>query len=102
LKQKELCEMMLVNKSNITGLIDRLSQHALVERTSIEGDRRSNVIKLTEKGSKLFEEVNETYMKMVKKVMAQFNAKEMEQIIKSHKKLRKGMKDVFENLHINV
>ena len=102
LKQKELCEMMLVNKSNITGLIDRLSQHSLVERKMIEGDRRSNAIILTEKGKVLLEEVNETYLKMVKKVMSKFNVKEMELMIKNHKKLRLGMKEVFENISLNI
>ena len=39
LSQARLSEMMLVNRANITGLIDRLEKAGMVQRTAVE-DRR--------------------------------------------------------------
>jgi DNA-binding MarR family transcriptional regulator len=41
--------MMMVNRANVTGLVDRLEKAGLVRRTAT-GDRRYNMIKLTDRG----------------------------------------------------
>lgn len=46
----ELSEAMGCDASNITGLVDRLEVHKLIERTACETDRRIKRIKLTKKG----------------------------------------------------
>src|SRR4030043_335836 len=48
LSQAQLSDMMLVNRANITTLIDRMEKAGLVIRTSAS-DRRTNIIKLTAK-----------------------------------------------------
>lgn len=55
LSQQELAERLYVTKGNISGLIDRLAAGGLVERRSIEGDRRSRAIFLTADGRRLAE-----------------------------------------------
>ena len=47
--------MMLVNRANITSLIDRMEKAGLVARTSTPSDRRYNIIKLTGRGKKLLQ-----------------------------------------------
>ena len=54
LSQAQLSDMMLVNRANITTLIDRMEKAGLVIRTSVSNDRRTNIIKLTANGKKLF------------------------------------------------
>ena len=53
LSQQELAERLYVTKGNISGLVDRLVTAGLVERRSIEGDRRSHAIYLTAHGRRL-------------------------------------------------
>jgi len=43
--------------SNITGIIDRLEKHGLVERAARPGDRRVKIVKITRKGSDALSEI---------------------------------------------
>jgi DNA-binding MarR family transcriptional regulator len=53
LSQQELAARLYVTKGNISGLIDRLVQHGLVERRALAGDRRSHAIYLTPRGRQM-------------------------------------------------
>ena len=55
--QATISKMMLVNRANITMLVDRMEKGDLVTRTAAPGDRRSNIVIMTEKGKKLLDEV---------------------------------------------
>lgn len=52
-----LSETMGCDASNITGLVDRLENHGLIERTVDPQDRRVKLIKLSQKGLKCREQV---------------------------------------------
>jgi len=69
LSQAEISDMMLVNRANITSLIDRMEKAKLVVRTSAANDRRFNIVKLTDKAKKLFAKVDPLYAKEVTKTM---------------------------------
>ena len=69
LSQARLSDMMLVNRANITTLIDRMEKANLVVRTAAAKDRRYNIVKMTAKGKKLFAKVEPLYEKQVKKIM---------------------------------
>ena len=56
LKMNEISGVLKVSNGNITGIIDRLVKEGHVIRVAIEGDRRSNLVKLTNKGIRQFEE----------------------------------------------
>jgi DNA-binding MarR family transcriptional regulator len=49
LSQQELSEQLIVTKSNVVGLIDRLESSGYVKRMSHPSDRRFNQIVLTQK-----------------------------------------------------
>ena len=49
----ELAQQMHCDNSNITGIVDRLSERGLVERRAAEGDRRVKLIALTDEGREL-------------------------------------------------
>ncbi len=70
LSQAQLSSMMLVNRANITSLVDRMEKAGMVERTDSPTDRRYNIVRLTAKGRKLLDEVEPLYAKEVRKVMA--------------------------------
>lgn len=49
----ELATMMRCDNSNMTGIVDRLEERGLVERTAAERDRRVKLIALTDRGHEL-------------------------------------------------
>ena len=53
ISQQELSQRLYVTKGNISGLVDRLADAGLVERRSLNGDRRSHSIFLTLDGTKM-------------------------------------------------
>lgn len=91
LSQVQLSDMMLVNRANVTTLIDRMEKSALVARTSLSGDRRTNIIKMTAKGKKIFEKAEPMYDKMIRQTMAGFSQNELGKLIAVLEKVRNNI-----------
>ncbi len=91
LSQAQISDMMLVNRANITSLIDRMEKVNLVRRTTSPDDRRSKVIKLTARGKKLFAQLDPLYIKEAKKVMAPLRESEQENLVEMLGKIRKKL-----------
>jgi DNA-binding MarR family transcriptional regulator len=91
LTQAQLSDMMLVNRADITSLIDRMERDGLVVRTATTGDRRSNLIKMTSKGKKLFRTVEPFYAQQVRQVISVVSAAEQKQLIESLETIRAGL-----------
>lgn len=53
----ELAQEMHCDNSNITGIVDRLTERGLVERRAAEGDRRIKLVALTEAGVQIRDEL---------------------------------------------
>ena len=88
LSQAQLSNMMLVNRANITSLIDRMERAKLVVRTSAPDDRRFNIVKLTANGKKLLAEVEPLYAKLVRKIMTALKEAEQKRMIGTLEKIR--------------
>jgi DNA-binding MarR family transcriptional regulator len=56
--QQDIAEIMKKDKSVVLRQIDNLEKKNLVQRIVDPGDRRRNIIKTTDKGMKLIDEVN--------------------------------------------
>lgn len=82
LSQAELSDMMLVNRANITSLVDRMEKAGLVSRTTAPSDRRSNIVKLTGKGKKLLSKVEPLYTREVKKIMSAVPDSQQKKLVK--------------------
>ena len=61
LRQYEIGEKILLNKHNLSRLIDRLEKNQLVGRHVCAEDGRGNRIKITEKGEKILKQVWPVY-----------------------------------------
>ena len=57
LKMNELSRRMMVTSGNITGITDQLVTEGLVERITVDGDRRAYRVRLTTQGRALFAEM---------------------------------------------
>ncbi len=88
LSQARLSDMMLVNRANITSLIDRMEKAGLVERTSAPKDRRFNIVKITSQGQKLLAKVEPLYAQEIKKIMASLTSSEQTKLIGALEKIR--------------
>jgi DNA-binding MarR family transcriptional regulator len=91
LSQNDLSRLLLVDKSNITGLIDRLEKMKLIERMKVDGDRRKYHIALTPKGKSVVDELDEMYMEKIHTVTKDFEDGEFEKLIDLTRKLRVGL-----------
>ena len=75
--QVEISEIFLVNRSNITGLVDRLEKAGFVNRSSDPKDRRINRIKLKEKAKKVLRDLQQPYIKLMTDICKPLNKDEM-------------------------
>lgn len=88
LSQAKLSSMMLVNRANITSLIDRMEKSSLVVRTSAPSDRRANIVKLTARGIGLLDKIEPLYTEEVKSIMAVLTQDDQRAVIKMLEKIR--------------
>ena len=88
LSQAKISDMMLVNRANITTLIDRMEKADFVERAASEKDRRFNIVKLTDKGKNLLTKVEPLYIYKIRQIMSDFSGIEQKNLIKILEKLR--------------
>jgi MarR family 2-MHQ and catechol resistance regulon transcriptional repressor len=65
LSQRELSDILVVDRSNVTGLLDRMEKSGWVRRHDVPNDRRSYRIRLTAPGRKLWASIYPTYEKAV-------------------------------------
>jgi DNA-binding MarR family transcriptional regulator len=61
LSQRELSDILIVDRSNVTGLIDRMESAGWVKRLPVAGDRRAYQVSLTPPGRKLWQKVYPRY-----------------------------------------
>jgi DNA-binding MarR family transcriptional regulator len=91
LSQAQISDMMLVNRANITALVDRMEKAGLVARTAHSNDRRFNIIKLTTKGKNLFEKVEPLYIEQVRQAMSPISQAQMKTLMGILEKVREKL-----------
>ena len=89
LSQAEIGKKLLVTAANITKIIDKLEEKQLL--TKEPKDRRTNIIKITKKGSILLDEVGLEYQKTIDKIIKKISQNELTQINIILGKLCKGV-----------
>jgi DNA-binding MarR family transcriptional regulator len=70
IRQVEISRHLIVTPSNMTKLVDKLEKEGLVTRSSLEGDRRVNIVQITDKGKALLEQIWEGYNNRLKALFA--------------------------------
>ncbi|MCA9755316.1 MAG: MarR family transcriptional regulator [Candidatus Eisenbacteria bacterium] len=95
LSQVDVSERMLVDKSNVTSLIDRLETAGLIERKPVPEDRRRYHIHLTREGKRRIDAVDPVYHGLVREVMSGLTEREHQTIIRLTRKVREGLAKHF-------
>jgi DNA-binding MarR family transcriptional regulator len=93
---KELGERTLITKGTLTGVIERLEQKGLVERSRNSDDKRSFFVRLTAAGNGLFREVFPEVVEHGKKLFASYGAADFDKLDEALGMLRQRMQDASE------
>ena len=88
INQTSLGNMMLVNRSNVTGLVDRMEKAGLVRRVDDPQDRRVNLVEMTAQGAKVLETAGKAYYARIEQLMEGMSSQEYALLSKTLEKIR--------------
>lgn len=83
ISQRELSDQLVVDRSNVTGLVDRMEAAGWVRRTDHPEDRRVYRVMLTPAGRKLWETVTPIYIAAVAEVTRGITEKRMRECLET-------------------
>lgn len=92
INQTQLGQMLLVNRSNVTGLVDRMEQAGWVERNAHGVDRRVKLVRLTATGRKLLDKAEKVYFTRIEEVIGALAPNEYKQLCTLLERLRERMR----------
>ena len=88
LNQTELGHMLLVNRSNVTGLVDRMEQAGWVRRMPDGEDRRINLVVMTEAGREILDSTKNVYIKRIEEITSVLSDNKKNLLIEMLEKIR--------------
>ncbi len=88
---RELSDLLLVTRANVTGLVDCLVERKLVERFEDKRDRRIRIARITDRGEKLLETILPDYYSMVRELARGLNKDEKAALSKLLTKMRESV-----------
>jgi MarR family 2-MHQ and catechol resistance regulon transcriptional repressor len=92
LSQRELSDRLVVDRSNVTGLLDRLERAGWVKRSDDPKDRRIYRITLTPAGRRLWKQVSPRYDAVVAQVAAGVSDAKAGEALETLRSLQEGAK----------
>lgn len=81
LRMSDLSVKLMVSNGNVTGIVDRLETEGLVERISVDGDRRAMRVRLTPDGVARFADMAAEHETWVDDLLATYDAAELDTLI---------------------
>jgi DNA-binding MarR family transcriptional regulator len=100
LKMRDLSRYLMVTGGNVTSLTDELEREGLVQRESIETDRRAWIVRLTPQGRRTFETMAKQHEEWILELFEGFEPSALQQLYTHLGELRVRLvhnKDVAEN-----
>jgi DNA-binding MarR family transcriptional regulator len=77
----QLSSHLMVSNGNVTGLIDRLAQEDLVIRATAPGDRRTQMVRLTERGQEALKDMLPVHEAWIVDLMAGLDRQDMANLL---------------------
>jgi DNA-binding MarR family transcriptional regulator len=81
LSQTDLSRQLIMHRSNVTGLVDRLEERGLVARREVAADRRAYNVVLTAAGSRLLRDILPRYYEEAARVWDRLPARRAAELI---------------------
>jgi len=94
---KDLSDLLLVSRANVTGLIDNLVRRNLVRREYSKKDRRLSIVVLTSEGEKLIKSVLPLYYKEIRTLVSVLTPGEMTELDRLLNKIRSNVFNLQKN-----
>jgi len=88
LPMSRLAELMDVSLPNATGIVDRMVEHGLAERTRDDQDRRLVLVSATDNGRATVEEIDLVRRKRLAEVLGQMRRDQLERALHTFRDLR--------------
>ena len=81
MRMSELADGVLLSRSGLTRLVDRLGRNGLVRRRACPGDARGQLAELTPEGRRIFEHARATHLDGVRRrFLSRLSPEELEQL----------------------
>lgn len=94
LTQRELGDILVVDRSNVTGLLDRMAAAGWVRRVAVPGDRRAWRVQLTAAGTRLWRTVSPLYERAVAEAVRPIGAANIRAAIRALAQLEDRAKQI--------
>lgn len=88
-----LADVLHVSLSNATGLIDRIEERGFVERTRVPEDRRVVMIRVTDAGRRMLEEVDAISSELLRSVFGRIGRSQLAAVGRAIAELRRGLEE---------
>ena len=86
----QIAEYLMISKTNLTAVVDKLVRKKLVRRHRSEEDRRLVLVSLTEKGEELHQQENESHLSLSRGMLKSLDSKEQDELLRLLKKITEG------------
>jgi len=93
INQKELCEMLLFEKSNVSKIVSILLEKSLINSTVAPGDRRMTLLFETPEGLAVWKDCMQAFHASSAEIMSLLSQDEATKAIRFLKKLQKALKN---------
>ncbi|MBA4146827.1 MAG: MarR family transcriptional regulator [Verrucomicrobia bacterium] len=91
LTQIELSRLLIMHRSNVTGLVDRLEDRKLIQRKDNPNDRRAYRVVLTPTGRKLVEKILPAYYEAAEQIWGDFPVKKTKELVEGLERLSENV-----------
>ncbi len=91
--QTTLGRMLVVNRSNVTGLVDRMERDGLVTRAGDRKDRRVNRVRTTPAGARLLVKAEQAYAARTREIVAGLAPAELAALRRSLEAVRAALRE---------
>ena len=90
ISQRELGDVLVVDRSNVTGLLDRMGQAGWIQRSDDPTDRRAYRVVLTPAGRRLWAKVRPLYLEVVAQITRGLSAAQIQASLETLRHLQAG------------
>lgn len=97
-KMSDLADATHQSAASLTGVVDRLLEKSLVERTRHERDRRQVMVQVTQRGRELIVEIKQARREQMQSALAHLGETEVDQLIRMLERMQVGMLRALERM----
>jgi len=98
LSQTDLSRQLIMHRSNLTGLVDRLEKRGLVARREVAADRRAYSVVLTPAGTRLLRDILPRYYEEAVRAWDQLPARRAAELIADLQQVARNVEQIAAKL----